>query len=115
MRFQFILKTNNNQFFSKFSKRYIKIKVLLFYLRITILFRFSCIISAPTIECAGFVGTNLRYVYAKYMIIHVKIIKKLKIFFFIYVNFMIIYVKKVFYGRTDGHQLFEVFKLQKSS
>ena len=55
------LKQNNNQFFSKLSKKYVKIKVLLFYLGITILFRFLCIISVgPTIECAGFIGTNLR-------------------------------------------------------
>ena len=70
-------KQNNNQFFSKFSKKYTKIKVMLFYLCINILFGFLCIISAgPTIECAGFVGTNLRKVYAKFMIIHFKIFEK---------------------------------------
>jgi len=47
----------SNQFFSKFSKKYIKIKVLLFYLGITISFRFSFIISVGPSECAGFVGT----------------------------------------------------------
>ena len=59
--FNLFWKQINNQFYSKFRKKYIKIEVLLFCLCTTILFRFSLIIIAgPITESAGFVGTNLR-------------------------------------------------------